>query len=204
MGRKSKATVRKKEILQNFHQVLKEDGYENASIAKIANKMGVNPSLIIHYFTTKEALVVDFVDYILSMYEDAHKERIFSIDNPEQQFHFFIDTLFNPAWYQTIDQGVFYACYYLTSRHPKIRARFQDMYHHYNELTVPLVKKWMQAGIIAEDDPRTIAEYIMISCTAIGYYDKLMDDPEGFKRRLSFMQKSILSILRPQKKTVLA
>ena len=62
MGRKSKADVRKKEILEHFYIVLKQEGFENASIAKIANLMDVNPSLLIHYFKTKEEMVFAFVE----------------------------------------------------------------------------------------------------------------------------------------------
>ena len=58
MGRKSKAAVRKREILEHFYNILKEEGLEKASIAKVAKRMAVNPSLLIHYFKTKEAMTV--------------------------------------------------------------------------------------------------------------------------------------------------
>ena len=77
MGRKSKAEERKKEILIHFYEVVKEDGFENASIAKIADRMDVNPSLLIHYFKTKEEMIVDLVDFLLNRYNlDQHYEEL--------------------------------------------------------------------------------------------------------------------------------
>ena len=51
--KKDGAPLRKREILEHFQQVLVEEGFEGASIGKIARRMGINPSLIIHYFSTK-------------------------------------------------------------------------------------------------------------------------------------------------------
>ncbi|MEZ4851774.1 MAG: TetR/AcrR family transcriptional regulator [Bacteroidia bacterium] len=53
MGRKSKAKIRRQEILSHFYEVIIEEGFEGASIGKIAKRMEVNPSLLIHYFSTK-------------------------------------------------------------------------------------------------------------------------------------------------------
>jgi len=54
MGRKSLKETRQQEIIKVFYKVAKKEGYENTSIAKIAKVMDINPSLIMHYFETKE------------------------------------------------------------------------------------------------------------------------------------------------------
>ena len=76
MGRKSKAEERKLEILQHFYEVIKEEGFENASIAKIAKSMEVNPSLLIHYFNTKEDMILELVDFLLNRYESMFLQQI--------------------------------------------------------------------------------------------------------------------------------
>ena len=53
MRKNLKAEIRKPEILENYYQVLIEEGFEGVSIAKIAKRMNIHPSLIIHYFKTK-------------------------------------------------------------------------------------------------------------------------------------------------------
>ena len=73
--KKDKAEIRKKEILEHFQQVLSEEGIEGASIGKIANKMGIHPSLIIHYFKTKEEMTVALAEFILEKYETTFAKK---------------------------------------------------------------------------------------------------------------------------------
>ena len=64
-----KAEIRKPEILDNFYHVLLEEGFEGASFGKIAKRMNIHPSLIIHYFKTKENLTTELVDLLIEKYE---------------------------------------------------------------------------------------------------------------------------------------
>ena len=56
MGRKSLKETRQKEIVKAFYSVAKREGLEKTSIAKVAENMKINPSLVIHYFKSKQEL----------------------------------------------------------------------------------------------------------------------------------------------------
>ncbi|BDS12073.1 TetR/AcrR family transcriptional regulator [Aureispira anguillae] len=195
MGRKSKADVRKKEILEHFYIILKEEGFENASIAKIANLMEVNPSLLIHYFKTKEEMVVAFVEFLLGRYEDTFKEQMLGAKDPQERFNNILDVMFSEDWLTFSDQTVFYACYYLSSRHPRIKERFQVMYNRFKELLIPHAISWMETGVIKEANPEDVVDYLIVVNEGLTYFDKLMSDPEGFKRRAKFLKSSVLKTL---------
>lgn len=195
MGRKSKADVRKKEILEHFYIVLKEEGFENASIAKIANLMDVNPSLLIHYFKTKEEMVFAFVEFLLRRYEETFKEKMFNSENPQERFENTLNIMFSEDWLNFSEQTVFYACYYLSSRHTRIKELFQEMYNKFKELLIPETESWMKAGVIKEADPESVADYLIIMNEGLTYFDKLMSDPEGFKRRAKYLKASIIKTL---------
>ena len=95
MARKSdKAELRRREILENFYEVLKEEGLEGSSIAKIAARMDIHPSLIIHYFSTKEEMVVALVDSILEKYEETFLPALQEIEDPEERMEAAIDAIF--------------------------------------------------------------------------------------------------------------
>ena len=68
MRQRQNAELRKPEILRNFHEILVEEGIEGASIGKVAKRMGIHPSLIMHYFSTQETLVIAAVDNIVREY----------------------------------------------------------------------------------------------------------------------------------------
>lgn len=195
MGRKSKADVRKKEILEHFYIILKEEGFENASIAKIAKIMDVNPSLLIHYFKTKEEMVVAFVEFLLGRYEETFKEQMISASSPEERFNNVLNVMFSEDWLYFSDQTVFYACYYLSSRHPRIKERFQTMYNHFKELLIPQAESWMEAGVIKKENPENVADLLIVMNEGLTYFDKLMDNKEGFTRRAAYLKNIIINTL---------
>jgi AcrR family transcriptional regulator len=53
IGRKSLKYIRQREIAEAFYEVCIEEELENASISKVATRLNINPSLIIHYFNTR-------------------------------------------------------------------------------------------------------------------------------------------------------
>lgn len=195
MGRKSKAEVRKKEILENFYIILKEEGFENASIAKIANRMEVNPSLLIHYFKTKEEMVVAFVEKLLKQHKKNFKEKVSTADSPKNKLNQVLNILFSEEWLNFSDPTVFYACYYLSSRNERVRKRFKDMYASFREILIPQARSWMEAQIIREQSPEAVADYIIIMNEGLLYYDKLMSDPEGFSRRARYLKEAVMKTL---------
>ncbi|WMX17374.1 TetR/AcrR family transcriptional regulator [Aureispira sp. CCB-E] len=195
MGRKSKADVRKKEILEHFYIILKDEGFENASIAKIANLMDVNPSLLIHYFKTKDEMVVAFVKFLLGRYEETFKEKMFNSEDPQERFSNTLDIMFSEDWLNFSDQTVFYACYYLSSRNIRIKELFQEMYNKFKQLLIPEAVSWIEAGIVKDIEPENVADYLIIVNEGLTYFDKLMSDPEGFKRRAKFLKEAVIKTL---------
>jgi len=129
MAKKSgKAELRRQEILENFYEVLKVEGLEGASIAKIAARMDIHPSLIIHYFSTKEEMIVALVDSILEKYEETFLPALQEIENPEERLEATIDAIFGLDWARLVDAGVFFACYSLSFRNKRVKDSFQRMY----------------------------------------------------------------------------
>ena len=109
MGRKSLKETRQKEIVKAFYTVAKREGLENTSIAKVAEYMHINPSLVIHYFKSKQGLEVALIDYILERYLQIYKTD--GNINTAEKLHDLIDKLFSRKWNRLFDDGVFYSCY---------------------------------------------------------------------------------------------
>lgn len=192
MGRKSKADIRKKEILENFYHVLKDTGLENASIAKIADRMDVNPSLLIHYFKSKEAMVEDLVHFILNRFEHAFSVSLDGVEKPKRRFEHIINMIFGIEWLEVIDHSVFYACYYLKSKNQKILNRFQALYDRFSDFLVDEAKVWIELGIVSGYSPREIAEYLIVMNEGITYYHGVRQDREAYVRRATFFKRLTL------------
>lgn len=161
MGRKSKAKIRKQEILSHFYEVIIEEGFEGASIAKIAKRMDVNPSLLIHYFSTKDAMVLGLIDYIVNTYSSHLLPDFSQVSDPAERWDDVIDVLTHHQWDVIMNQIVFYSCYTLSLRNPDIKERFVDLYREIVQRLSEEITFASKNGILSVKDSEKAATWIM-------------------------------------------
>jgi AcrR family transcriptional regulator len=196
MGRpKDKAETRKKEILDNFYSVLAEEGLEGASIAKVAARMDINPSLVIHYFSTKEEMVVALVDRVLEMYEQTFLPRLQGIEDPRKRLEAAADTFFGADWAGLVDHGVFYACYSLSYRNKMVRKSFQRMYGRLRELLVVEMNDLIKEDTIAKADPGMLADLTISMLEGYDFYRWMIEDEIQRDKFGKFLKKNVLTML---------
>lgn len=127
MGRKSLGPTRRLEIIESFYEVAKDIGLENASIAKVADAMGISNGLVMHYFNTKEELLIGLNEYILEQHLHVITTNHSNTIETREDLEDLIRNLFSRKWNQYFDDGVFYSCYALIYR---IKA-FNDSFKQY-------------------------------------------------------------------------
>jgi AcrR family transcriptional regulator len=158
--REERRRLRRRAILGGYYQVLLDEGLEGASIAKIAKQVAVQPSLIIHYFGTKEQLTIELVDYLLEVYYEEYGARLAAIEDPSERLLAILDTLFSVQYQQLLDDRVFYACFYISLRHPTVRQAFATLARAELDLLEGAVDACMAQGAIPRDDPHELATVV--------------------------------------------
>jgi len=197
MAKKSgKAELRRQEILENFYEVLKVEGLEGASIAKIAARMDIHPSLIIHYFSTKEEMIVALVDSILEKYEETFLPALQEIENPEERLEATIDAIFGLDWARLVDAGVFFACYSLSFRNKRVKDSFQRMYSRLRELLIEEITVLIDKKIIVAADAGKLADLVITLLEGYDFYRGVMEDEEQFDELSLFLKQNALAILK--------
>ena len=73
-----------RELLPGAHS---KKGLEGASIGKIADRLNIHPSLIIHYFKTKERMKLALVDLLIEKYNAPEFLSLEHIEDNEERFH---------------------------------------------------------------------------------------------------------------------
>jgi AcrR family transcriptional regulator len=194
--RSDKAIQRKREILESFYEVLAEEGLEGASIAKIAARMGTHHSLIIHYFSTKEELVVELVEYILRKYEGTFLPPLKEIEDPEDRLEKTIEAIFGLDWTRLVDSGVFYACYSLSFRNDRVRENFQRMYSRLREVLIDEITEYQKKRIMVRADPAKLADIVISLLQGYDFYRSLMDNDGQFDELALFLRENALDILK--------
>jgi len=169
MGRKNKTEIRQNEILEHYYQVIVDEGYENASIAKIARHMGIHPSLIIHYFKTKEDMLIALVKEYFFRLAEEDIVKFKTIDNPDEKFNTFIEGLLNDEKFDNDRYTVGCAIAYLSRRNKKIH---DFLFEHRTEMFEFLKNEFsmlMEKKVIKKQDPELLTSFFF--ALIIGMHD---------------------------------
>ena len=199
MGRKSKAKVRRQEILSHFYEVIIEEGFEGASIAKIAKRMDVNPSLLIHYFSTKDAMVLGLIDYIVSTYSSHLIPDFSEVKDPRERWEDLLDVLSQIHWDRIMNNTVFFSCYTLSLRNPDIQQRFFELYEGIVNTLAYEIEHASNAGIIEVADKRKAAETIISIIEGSNFYAHVNPRKQSGEERTEKLKDIIRTIVNAKK-----
>ncbi|GJM27428.1 MAG: hypothetical protein DHS20C17_00630 [Cyclobacteriaceae bacterium] len=193
MGRKSIKEIRQKEIIRAFYQVCKKEGLENASIAKVASHLGINPSLIMHYFKTREELIFGLISYTLERYRLMFRTEKDNGDS-QKQLSLLIHKLFSRKWGTLFDDGVFYSCYALVFRDDKIRQHFLELHQDLRRWLAEAIANAKGDGYVDVEDPELTADLIFALVDGSYYYFGLLAKPQ--KKNTEHYKKIAFEILK--------
>lgn len=176
MGRKSKVAERRKEILEHFYMVIIEEGFDRASIARIAKRMQVNPSLLIHYFSTKEEMIKGLIDSILTHYQQRFLPALENAPDPKTRLHLILKGLTFNALRKDTDDAVYYSCYALLFRDPEIKSRFKEVYKEIGSILATELQRANEAGVIEVKDPKVAAYVLIWMAEGMSFYGNIFDE----------------------------
>ena len=194
MGRKSLKEERQLEIIETFYKVAKKEGYENTSIAKIAKVMDINPSLISHYFETKEDLTYALIDHILERYL-----LIYTIKNMGEvtlaDLQKTIEKLFSKKWNLLFDDGLFYTFYALAFREKKIKTKYKTILDSLRLALTAMIEQCNEKQLINVLSPKMAADLIFVLVDGAYFYLSLENDKKAYIERLDYYKNRAYQIL---------
>lgn len=194
MGRKSKAKIRQKEILSHFYDVIIDEGFEGASIAKIAKRMDVNPSLLIHYFSTKDAMVVGLMDHIVSTYSAQLFPDFSKVNDPKERWEDVVDVSSRIQWDRIMNNTVFFSFYTLALRMPEIKKRFTELYDGIRNTLSDEIAHANQQGVIDIENPALEAEKLISLIEGHNFIYSIKEEEVDMDKRAEALKKRIYSL----------
>jgi AcrR family transcriptional regulator len=184
MGRKSIKESRQKEIIEAFYTLAKKEGLENASIAKTAALININPSLVIHYFKTKEYLVYGLIEYILEQYLLIFKTPAIYNNDPRQRLLKVIDNIFSQKWNTLFDDSVSYSCYSLAFRDQNVKENYKLLLDTLRNNLKEIIIECNEQGVLMVEDPAQTADTIFVMVDGAYYYLSLVSNKQEYKKKL--------------------
>ncbi|WP_026955844.1 TetR family transcriptional regulator [Algoriphagus vanfongensis] len=186
---------RKKEIIEGFYELSKVNGIENTSIAKIGKHLGMPPSLIMHYFPTRDILISNLISFILKrmlrIYTPIIKElRVQNYTDPVT----FVDRLFSRDWNLLIDDGVFYGCFSLIFRNETIKREFRNLHLKLRENLKEILD---QDEKLNQKDTALLSEQIFVVVEGAYYYLSMIEDEEMYEDKVQIFKNQVYQLLKP-------
>lgn len=197
MGRKSVKASRQLEIIKAFYKIAKKEGLENASIAKTAALININPSLVIHYFQTKEHLMYGLIEYILEKYLLIYKTPAEYDKNPKKKLLKVIENMFSKRWNTLFDDSVSYSCYSLAFRDKKIKAKYKILLDTLRSNFKEIILACNKEGVLSVKDPELAADIIFVIADGAYYYLSLVANKTEYNKKLALYKKQAMLQLNP-------
>lgn len=195
MGRKSLKPLRQKGIIKAFYKVARKEGLENASIAKVAAVLEVNPSLVIHYFSTKHELVHGLIEYILERYRLLYNPQN-GTQNPRERLIKIIRNLFSRKWNKLIDDGVFYSSYALIFRDSAVKEHYKNLHDDLRKLLRDALQEAKDYGVIDVPDVENMADLIFVFVEGAYYYLSMVSNKAEYEMHIGNYEQTVLKMLK--------
>jgi AcrR family transcriptional regulator len=195
MGRKSLKPIRQKAIIKAFYKVACKEGLENASIAKVASVLEVNPSLIMHYFKTKQDLIHGLIEFVLERYSLIYRPEN-GTENPKKRLEKVIRNLFSKKWDKLFNDGVFYSSYSMIFRDKKVKAHYKNLHDQLRKMLTDTLKEAQHHKVIKINDVENAADLVFIFVEGAYYYLNMVSDKTEYRKKIDLYQKTVMEMLK--------
>jgi AcrR family transcriptional regulator len=192
------AELRKPEILKSFYKTIVEEGMEGASIGKVAKRMDIHPSLIMHYFSTKDNMMVELVDYIINEYQSLLNTLRIVKGNPQERLLKLIDLLWGDEWYALTDVSADFSVISVSFRNKEVHKQLHSMYSNLRKYLGKELRSFMNEGVIAKQDPVRTAEIIISVMEGYRHFKHFYIDKTSSESYKQDMKLAVLTILSYQ------
>lgn len=196
MRRNQNADLRKPEILESFYQVMIKEGIEGSSISKIAKRLDIHPSLILHYFKSKENMKLELVALLIKKFESRQMIDVSHIEDLEERFSTLMEILFSFQWSRTVDPGVHFGFYYLSFRDQRILKQFKIMFVWLRDYLVSQLADFNRAGVICVADEKKAADYIVTVMEGLEFHAQFLGDDRPFEEFAETTKKMVVHGLK--------
>ncbi len=194
MGRKSLKEDQQKKIIEAFYQIAKNEGIENTSFGKVAKELNMHPSLVVHYFSTKEEMLLGLIDFIISSYEEIYTPEHENAD-PLTKLVDILNNIFSRKWDSYIDDSIFYNCFALIFRNSLIKFKFKELHLLLRKWLKDVIQECVNNKLIECEDAELASDLIFVISDGAYYFLSMIDDKDDFDAHAKKYKKEAFKIL---------
>lgn len=194
MGRKSLKEGQQKKIIQAFYDIARIEGIENVSFGKIAKELDMHQSLVVHYFSNKDEMLLGLIDFILTGYQNVYEPQD-EYQDPLSKLKAVLENIFSRKWNSYVDDSIFYNCFALIFRNEKIRDHFRDLHVLLRKWLEKLIQNCIDQKLIINQDAEEAADIIFVISDGAYYYLSMIADQDLYNKHLERYKREAFKVL---------
>lgn len=145
MSRKQVKEERRQQILEALHQCLTRKPFDKTSIKDIAAVAGVNHGVLHYYFKSKEDILLNYIEYIISRHSLFFGEWLLKegqvLEGPEDFIRRSIAYMTRKITLDRDLSRVFIEIWEISIYNEKVRKKLQQAYLAWSEVVTGMLKK---------------------------------------------------------------
>ena len=155
MARKNVREERKLQILRALDACLQEKSFEKTSIKDIARVAGVNHGVLHYYFTSKEDILLRYIDYVIDDYGSQAREWFGKLDLERFTKKAFIEELFgfinNRITLNKNLSRIFVEIWEISLYNEDVREKLQEAYLRWIDEIGSMVSRYVEDPTFARN-----------------------------------------------------
>jgi AcrR family transcriptional regulator len=193
--------IRKAEIMEQFYKVVNQHGFSGTTLAKVAESIGMNPSLLLHYYKSKEEMIVEFSGFIIQKYEYFYFKPLETMTDPKERFEHLLNTLLldrgdsGHVDEHLVSDRAFYECYALSITHPRVKEKFQHFYGRFRKELTREIKALKKSGIIKAKNAELAAGFLIVLLEGKDIYWNMTEDDSVYVPLRKYLKEVAYRIL---------
>jgi AcrR family transcriptional regulator len=163
MPRKNLAPQRRRQIVSALFDCLADCGHETVTIKDIARRANLHYGVIHYYFKSKDEIVSEMADFIISKYERLLLDRVQSAQSPTEKIQVAIGFLVDEFIFNRRLNRVFYNLVQMAFEREAVREALRRQLRVYREHIGEVVKEGIANGEFpARESERTAALIVAV------------------------------------------
>lgn len=139
-GRYKKSIASRSRIIQAAIDVLVQEGYHSFSLRKVAVSAEVSIGNLQHHYSSKEILIGEMLDYVISGYLEEFENLIEETESPKEQLRNIIERVVEDL--KTKETTIFFPeLWSLANHEPDVERLMVHMYAQYQNIYHGIIKR---------------------------------------------------------------
>lgn len=180
MPRKVIAPQRREQIAQALFDCLADNGHETVTVKDIAERANVHYGVIHYYFTSKDEIVTEMADAIITRYEGLLLERIGPLSSASEKLRVALDFLVEQFIFNRRLNRVFYNLVQMAFERETVRRALRKQLRAYRDHIAEVVRDGIEDGEFARRDSEETAS-LMVALVE-GMALQWVIEPKALKR----------------------